>query len=108
MCDEVAIIQTGKLIDLRSMETYQAEDATAKVIFEVAQVEHALETLHLLQIGEFSQAGNHHLEAQLSREQIPNVIAALVHAEIQVYSVRTQTKTLEDQFLEMTRSEQIV
>lgn len=136
MCDEVAIIQTGKLIDLRSMESAEDAEVSLKVTLEVSAVEPAIQALHNLEnnlavqpqaveesiqndvaeahsavspiFTNYVQLDNSHIEVQLQREQIPLVIAAFVYADVAVYSVRAHTKTLEDQFLEMTRSEQIV
>lgn len=108
MCDEVAIIQTGKLIDLRSIQNYKTEEEKPRITFEVDNPEKARETISSLeQAGDITIA-NLQVEVSLNREQIPDVVAALVQAGVKIFGIRAVTKTLEDQFLEMTRSEQIV
>ncbi len=44
---------------------------------------------------------------QAKREQVPEMNARLVQAHVRVYAISVLAKTLEDQFLEMTRSDQI-
>lgn len=108
MCDEVAIIQTGKLIDLRSIQNYKTEEEKQRITFEVDNAEKARETISSLEQVRDITIANDQVEVSLNREQIPDVVAALVHAGVKIFGIRAVTKTLEDQFLEMTRSEQIV
>ena len=42
------------------------------------------------------------VEIEISKEQIPDIIAKAVAANVLIYSVQPVQKTLEDQFLEMT------
>lgn len=108
MCDEVAIIQGGKLVDIRSIQNVKGEEEKSRYAFEVDHSEKARDAI-VLQLSENDlSVVNNHVEISLHREQIPDVISTLVQAGVKIYSVRAITKTLEDQFLEMTRSEQIV
>ncbi|PYE48439.1 ABC transporter ATP-binding protein [Paenibacillus barcinonensis] len=97
MCDTVAIIQNGQLIDVRNLRDEQATDALIDVAFEVDDAERAAQLLG----GEFAIQGNV-IVIPLSREQIPATNANLVQAGVQVYSIRSVTRTLEDQFLQVT------
>ncbi|MBB3108547.1 ABC-2 type transport system ATP-binding protein [Paenibacillus phyllosphaerae] len=108
MCDRVAIIQAGKLIDVQSVrQAGTANDASAvsTVVFEVDQEEGALQLLQ----GRFgvkrSEGG---LTIEADRDTVAAVNAELVQQGIKVYSIRVLSKTLEDQFLEITGGESVV
>ncbi|QOS77417.1 ABC transporter ATP-binding protein [Paenibacillus sp. JNUCC31] len=96
MCDTVAIIQNGKLIDVRNLKAEAGADVLAEVAFEVNDAERAAEL-----ISEATVQGNA-IVIRLSREQIPDMNARLVSEGFQVYGIRNVTRTLEDQFLQVT------
>lgn len=104
MCDRVAIIQNGRLIDVRQIGQHQGELALTKVFFEVDQPQAALELLAGL--GAVLEGGM--LTFEGDREQIAAANITLVQAGLKVYGIRKHTKTLEDQFLEVTGGERIV
>ncbi|MBB6023721.1 ABC-2 type transport system ATP-binding protein [Paenibacillus sp. JGP012] len=97
MCDTVAIIQNGKLIDVRNLRDEKTSDALIDVAFEVDDAERAAQLL-----GGEATIQSHVIVMPLSREQIPAMNAKLVQAGVQVYSIRSVTRTLEDQFLQVT------
>jgi ABC-2 type transport system ATP-binding protein len=107
MCDRVAIIQSGKLIDVRSLHDKQvSEQRASRVIIEVNAQQQALSTL--MAAGYAAEAeGTEALALLADRETIAAVNAALVAAGIKVYGIRVQVKSLEDQFLEVTGGERI-
>lgn len=108
MCDRVAIIQAGKLVDVRLIKEFVMEDVHTSVLFEVDHPAKALETL-LQKDKELHITHNPDgLLIRIERERIPELNASLVEAGIKVYGIKAQAKSLEDKFLEMTRSEQIV
>lgn len=96
MCDTVAIIQNGKLIDVRNLRQEAGADALIEVAFEVNDAQRAAELIP----GATIQGNN--IVVSLSREQIPELNARLVNEGFQVYGIRNVTHTLEDQFLQMT------
>lgn len=108
MCDRVAIIQQGKLIDVKAIgELIGNQDGQHPYVLEVAPVDHALSVLQAMpDIGEVS-AVDGHLAVTVARNAIPHIAARLVEANIQIYGIRIQQRSLEDRFLEMTGSEQI-
>jgi len=109
MCDRVAIIQTGKLIDVRSLHTSEEQEAASlRVFFEVDSPENAKLVLEPFAADAHFVVQGDGVELSTGRAQIPEMTAALVQAGFKIYGIRTMTKSLEDQFLEMTRSEQIV
>jgi ABC-2 type transport system ATP-binding protein len=105
MCDRVAIIQNGKLIDVRLIKEYINEGDKSKVVFEVNDKELAIRVLASTPFTATSiQEG---LEFSIERDQIAELNAILVYGGVKVYSIKTITQTLEDKFLEMTGSDQI-
>ncbi|MFX3651058.1 MAG: ABC transporter ATP-binding protein [Paenibacillus sp.] len=96
MCDTVAIIQNGKLIDVRNLRAETVADALIEVAFEVNDAERAADLIQGATV-----QGNV-LVARMSREQIPDINAKLVSEGFQVYGIRNVTHTLEEQFLQVT------
>ena len=137
MCDRVAIIQNGKLLDVRSFKEMQASQEVLEVQLEVDRVEAALAVASGLtgaqgagavtrqdgpgpdaaaqegtaapaEAAVQDTAGTVTVRLHGGREQIAELNARLVASGIRVYGLRTQNKSLEDQFLEVTRGNQIV
>ncbi|GIP22710.1 ABC transporter ATP-binding protein [Paenibacillus sp. J22TS3] len=101
MCDTVAVIQGGRLIDVRSLKAQDAGEQYAETGFDVSEPERALEL-----IGTGRLEGTR-LIVTANREQIADLNSRLVSAGIKVYGIQTLTRSLEDQFLEMTGGGQI-
>jgi ABC-2 type transport system ATP-binding protein len=108
MCDRVAIIQNGKLLDVRSFKEASRDTELVEVRFEVRDPAAAAELLR--SEGYALQVDGSELALQLPdrREAVAEVNARLVAAGTAVYGIRTMTKTLEEQFLEVTRGNRIV
>lgn len=108
MCDRVAIIQNGRLVniqDLREKEADSDDRSLQKVAFVVDNPEQAKEILSDIKGLAVLNGG---IEVSVTYEQIAAVNALLVQSGIKVFGIRPVTKTLEDKFLEMTRGEGIV
>lgn len=94
MCDRIAIIQNGALIDLREMDVVETSlyyiEATPK-----SKLEQLLTSYTVTEQG----AG---FTLEIDKEQVPSLLKQLVLAELDVYALQPTQKTLEDQFLEMT------
>ena len=94
MCDRIAIIQNGALIDLREMDAVETSmyyvEATPK-----DKLEQLLTSYTVTEQG----AG---FAVEIDKEQVPGLLKQLVAAELDVYALQPTQKTLEDQFLEMT------
>ncbi len=107
MCDRVAIIQNGRLLDVRSFKEAPSETEAVEVRFEVDRPDAALELL-----GEAERAKTEGAELVVwlpnRREATAELNARFVAAGIRVYAIRTLTKTLEEQFLEVTGGNRIV
>jgi ABC-2 type transport system ATP-binding protein len=106
MCDRVAIIKNGKVIDVRLIKEYTNGDEPTKVVFEIDQKELAQNILAFAPSFKAIMI-DEGLEIFLDREQIADVNARLVQGGVKVYSIKKNIQTLEDKFLEMTGSDQI-
>ncbi|MBH5319133.1 ABC transporter ATP-binding protein [Paenibacillus sp. GSMTC-2017] len=106
MCDRVAIIQNGKLIDVRQIQGMRDTLTITSIIFEVNSTEAAIDAL--VALGTNAEvAGPNHIAFQGDKEMAATVNAALVQAGLKVYSIRAEAKSLEDQFLEVTGGESV-
>ncbi|MGO4540688.1 ABC transporter ATP-binding protein [Paenibacillus sp. 2TAB19] len=106
MCDRVAIIQNGKLIDVRVLQGSKPSSESVRTLIEVDQVDAAIEALAAAEF--VAQAeGIGAIAVEVDREQTAAINALLVSAGIKVFGIRTQIKSLEDQFLEVTGGERI-
>ncbi|RJX39440.1 ABC transporter ATP-binding protein [Paenibacillus pinisoli] len=105
MCDRVAIIQNGRLIDVRTVQSTD-KAVIARTLFEVDRPEAALEALAASELtGTIEGAGNIAVEGdKLFAAQVNEL---LVRSGIKVFGIRAEIKSLEDQFLEMTGGEGI-
>lgn len=113
MCDRVAIIQAGRLVDVRTLQhDQQAGPATVHkqdVLFELHPVAEALPILQqwspqATSVNNRSDA----VQASLTREETAEANRKLVEAGIAVYGITINRKSLEDQFLELTGGESVV
>jgi ABC-2 type transport system ATP-binding protein len=115
MCDRVAIIQTGRLVDVRRIgEFVQEEGAAVQVWFEVdpAQRDKAEELIRIsfpdsLAAARAEPRPSGMVAVSVQRQHIADINAVLVHGDIRVSGIRTVTKSLEDKFLEITGGEPI-
>ncbi|MBU7316346.1 ABC transporter ATP-binding protein [Paenibacillus oleatilyticus] len=115
MCDRVAIIRQGELIDVRPVRELAAgpSDAKLRVVFEVNEPASA----QLLLASSYPEAAfqctgpepggtpEGAVEGRLARRGIPSAVRTLVQAGIEVYGIRSSGRTLEEQFLELTGGE---
>lgn len=101
MCDRIAVIQNGQLIDIREMN--QKEEAHYYV--EAQPVDQTRE--FLVSQGFILETSGAGFIAKVEQEKIPAIIQSMVAENLQVFAVQPFRKTLEDQFLEMTGGGQI-
>jgi ABC-2 type transport system ATP-binding protein len=105
MCDRVAILQKGQIIDVRSIRDQSDGTVTSEEVqFDVDHPDAALGILE-------GQGSGRIVDGQLvlsaDRSGVSAINRRLVEAGINVYGIRVKTKSLEDRFLEMTGSETI-
>ncbi|SEK76103.1 ABC-2 type transport system ATP-binding protein [Paenibacillus sp. cl141a] len=98
MCDTVGIIRHGKLVDIRQLRTDEGERMFEETAFTVSDADAAAALLQNYQ----PIAREHRILVRGDRDMIADINAALVEAGIRVYAIQPVTRSLEDQFLEMT------
>jgi len=98
MCDRVAIIQQGRLIDVRPIRRDAEGTEKQEILFEVDRPDAASAALG----GAVLRTESGGVVVSAGREEAADFNARLVAAGVRVYGIRTVTKSLEEQFLEVT------
>ncbi|OCT11164.1 bacitracin ABC transporter ATP-binding protein [Paenibacillus pectinilyticus] len=105
MCDRVAIIQNGKLIDVRLIKEFVQEDGKQRIVFELSNLEQAVKLAADKAVS--VEVVDSELVMNLDKQETAAWNQKFVEAGIAVYGIRKSIKSLEDQFLEMTGSDPI-
>ncbi len=107
MCDRVAIIQKGRLVDIRSIRR-ETEAANVTVLDDmVFEVDRPEEALRAIDGRASARVEDGVLIVTADRQTVASLNRRLVEAGFNVYGIRVRTKSLEDQFLEVTRGESV-
>ena len=107
MCDRVAIIQGGKLVDIRSMQEARSA-AHSKIIIESGDPSLAYRLLADAYGPAALQAVGDRLELSAEKSAIPSIARLLVGEGVDLFGIHAAQKSLEDQFLEITGGEMVV
>lgn len=108
MCDRVAVIQQGKLVDVKPVSDYlEAGDAPATYVIEAVPGDAALAAVRQVEGILAARPVPRGIEVVAARELVPELIACLVRNQVSVYGVHAERRSLEDRFLEMTGAGQI-
>lgn len=107
MCDRVAIIQAGKLIDIRSLQETR-DSIQSKVVIEVGDLLAAQQLLSAIFDATRITVKGNQLEIAADKAAIPDITRLLVSSEIDVLGIQAAQKSLEEQFLEITGGEMVV
>lgn len=108
MCDRVAILQKGKLVDVKPIqELIGSHDGAQTYHMEVSSVEQALMIVKEMHGAKDVRVISDRLEVVTNRDKIPEILNALMNEDIRVYSAQVVRQSLEDRFLEITGGEQI-
>ncbi|EOS55625.1 ABC transporter ATP-binding protein [Paenibacillus barengoltzii] len=101
MCDTVAVIQQGRLVDVKSLHPEAAEGRALETAFDVSDPQRAAALIE----GGHLEGGR--LIVSADRKAVAEINAKLVMAGIDVYAIQAVTRSLEDQFLELTGGKDI-
>jgi ABC-2 type transport system ATP-binding protein len=96
MCDRIAIIQDGKLIDIQPVNEKGGSGQKHKYYIELAG------RLSKLPDNLSYETVFGGIEMEMSREEVPAMIKLFVENGLHIFEVKPVTKTLEDRFLEIT------
>jgi len=103
MCDRIAIIQKGKLIDVQQVHDFVGDDVHKYFIeLDVTNINSVQNLANL----SFVQQENG-IEIEVEKDQIPDIIKQLVESGVRIYEVKAVSKSLEDRFLEVTGKEEV-
>lgn len=108
MCDRIGIIQHGRVLDVRSVHDFVETKGNVNVTLTVDPVPLAEQALRESFPKQVRNVGETAIEISLKNDQIPSVVKCLVANEIRIYGVEIASKTLEDQFMEVTGGQHIV
>jgi ABC-2 type transport system ATP-binding protein len=101
LCDTIAIIDNGNIIELKSMqEIKQKAKQSGRICIKVDYPNYAGKIIMSKLNVEVEVAGNS-IIFPLSDDQIPKATASLIAKGISIYGITTITKSLEEVFLEM-------
>jgi len=101
MCDRIAIIQNGCLVDVQLVKDF-VETQEHLYEIDVDNVDIAvMQIKELLPMVQVIKKENK-IELPIQKEQVPDIIKKLVQQDIQIFGVKEVSKTLEDRFLEIT------
>ncbi|WP_432353577.1 ATP-binding cassette domain-containing protein [Sporosarcina sp. A2] len=101
MCDRIAVIQNGKLVEIRDMRDTQE----SHYYVEATPADQTLELLG--SFGFKAEQVSEGFVIQAEKTQIPKLVQELLVAGIELYAIQPHRKTLEDQFLELTGGGQL-
>ena len=109
MCDRVAIIQRGKLIDVMPVQNFiRGNDQTQTYLIQAEPPEQALVVVRQMDgVNEVKLTLEGHIEVETDREFVPDILARLMENHIRIYGVKMVSLSLEDRFLEITEGGQI-
>jgi ABC-2 type transport system ATP-binding protein len=100
MCDRIGILKNGELISIQEVHSTDKDvpEEMVKIDCSAAQLEKAKQLLQE-KFGIAAVDNNNQLLFPISRDQMPPIIKALAVADIEMYAVAVERKTLEDKFL---------
>ncbi|MED0987733.1 ABC transporter ATP-binding protein [Bacillus paramycoides] len=96
MCDRVVIIKGGQFVQAYNLHEKQKNEDKIEVAFEVNAVNEANKIIK----GKVLKQNV--VLASVKKKEIPQILKKLIYADVLVYSVTVQNKTLEDEFLAIT------
>lgn len=109
MCDRVAILQRGKLVDVMPVQQMiQENDSAQTYLIQAHPPEQALVTLEQMddvQEVKLNQEGI--VEVITERECVPDILNELMQNDIRIYGVQKIHQSLEERFLQITEGGQI-
>ncbi len=109
MCDRVAILQSGKLVNVMPIQHFtQGNDQIQTYLIQAQPLEQALMTIKQMEgIQDVKLTQDGLVEVTTEREHIPDILERLMQNHIRIYGVQQVVQSLEERFLEITEGGQI-
>jgi len=98
MCDRIAIIQNGSLVDVQQVRDFVQQDKLLYT-FETGNLESAA---HWLKEEYYATIVENGFTIEVGKAEIPALMKKLILSDIDVYNATQVSKSLEDRFLEIT------
>ncbi|MFS0774863.1 ABC transporter ATP-binding protein [Neobacillus sp. 3P2-tot-E-2] len=108
MCDRVAILQRGKLVNVMPIQDFTQDDKVQTYQIQVKPAEQAMVAIKQMNgVKGVKLAQKGIVEVTTERECIPDILAGLMQNDIRIYGVQRVSQSLEDRFLEITGGGQV-
>jgi ABC-2 type transport system ATP-binding protein len=109
MCDRVAILQRGKLVNVMPIQDFTGgNDHSQTYLIQAHPPEQALVTMRQMKgVQEVKLTQEGLVEVTTERECVPDILVGLMQNHIRIYGVQQVSQSLEDRFLEITEGGQI-
>lgn len=109
MCDRVAILQRGKLVEVMPIQEFtRKNDQTQTYLIQAQPPEQAMLTIRQMDgVQDVKLIQDGLVEVTTERECIPDILAGLMKNHIRIYGVQVVSQSLEERFLEITGGRQI-
>jgi ABC-2 type transport system ATP-binding protein len=109
MCDRVAILQRGKLVEVMPIQEFtRKNDQTQTYLIQAQPPEQALLTIRQMDgVQDVKLIQDGLVEVTTELERIPDILAGLMKNHIRIYGVQVVSQSLEERFLEITGGRQI-
>lgn len=101
ICDRVAIINHGKMVKVATIDEL-IEESSDRVEWKVSPIDVAHKIFEDNEVQEIKRVGDDVLLCKMDKVQISKLNKALALADVEVFSVRPITFTLEDLFMQLT------
>ena len=98
MCDRIAIIQSGKLVEVQNIREF-VQDSKQRYFIEL-ELQQETDLSFLTGIPFVKKERG--IEVELEKEKVPELIRLLVQNGLNLFEVKAVSKTLEERFLEVT------
>ena len=99
ICDRIAIIDNGTILEVKDMN--DIKDDKLQVSFELSPIDKAEEILKNKNIS--YEIKEDQIKISIPKEEIPKYNKLFVKEKIDVYQIRKDIKSLEDEFIEKTK-----
>jgi ABC-2 type transport system ATP-binding protein len=109
MCDRVAILQRGKLVDVMAIQDFtRGNDQAQTYLIQAQPPEKALATMRQMDgVQKVKLTHDELVEVTTEKERVPDILAGLMQNHIRIYGVQMVSQSLEERFLEITGGGQI-
>ncbi len=102
MCDRIAILDRGKIVDIRTLSEIRNVSENEAVEYELDCGDSDIGMLLNMKNMPFTVHENGHIAVMLKKSDVPGFVNSLVEQGITLYALIPKMKTLEDAYMEKT------